>query len=407
VGTLDEYYLYQMKSFLIVGAGFSGAVLARELADSLDRPIIVIDERSHVGGNCHTERDSSTDVLVHKYGPHVFHTNRKDVWSYIQQFDDFAPFINHVKASIPAGVFSLPINLHTINQFFGVRLGPEAARRLIKEKGDSSIRDAKNFEEEALRIMGRELYEAFFRGYTQKQWGCDPRELPTSLLKRLPFRFNYDENYYDSIYQGMPRSGYTAIVERILKHPRISIQLTTRFDQTRSEDHEAVFYTGSLDGYFGYSQGRLGYRTVFWKEQEVVGDYQGNAVINYPDIVDKHTRIIEYKHLMPWESHDRSIVCTEFSKETNKGDIPYYPKRLKGDLELLANYRALATQESRERNVFFLGRLATYRYLDMHQVIAEAIDFSKSFLRWRKSPEESWRPIFSDAIASVPDSKGG
>lgn len=384
-----------MKPFLIVGAGFSGAVLAREIAVHLRHPVLVLDERPHVGGNCHTERDPSTNVLVHKYGPHIFHTDREDVWNYVRQFDDFGPFVNRVKASISRGIFSLPVNLHTINQFFGVRLGPEEARKLLAGKADKSIGEPQNFEEQALKFLGPELYYAFFHGYTKKQWGCDPRELPASILKRLPVRFNYDDNYYYSSYQGIPRAGYTHIVGGILNHPLITVKLGTRFEKWMMKDHEATFYTGPLDGYFNYGHGRLGYRTVFWDRLECEGDYQGTALINYPDLKEPHTRIIEHKHFMPWETHDKTIVFTEFSKETTADDVAYYPKRLKSDLDLLARYKEMARQESQDQSVFFLGRLATYRYLDMHQVIGEALDFSRQFFSWRLDPKKTICPVFS------------
>ena len=384
-----------MKPFLIVGAGFSGAVLARELALHLNRPIIVIDERPHVGGNCHTERDPATNVLIHKYGPHIFHTDRKEVWDYVHQFDDFGPFVNRVKASIAQGIFSLPVNLHTINQFFGVRLGPEDARRLLASKADTSIGEPQNFEEQALKFLGPELYYAFFHGYTKKQWGCEPRELPASILKRLPVRFNYDDNYYYSPYQGIPRTGYTHIIERILDHPKITVKLGTRFEEGMVSDHEATFYTGPLDGYFNYRYGRLGYRTVFWNSSESVGDFQGTALINYPDVKEPHTRIIEHKHFMPWEKHEKTVVFTEFSKETGPEDVAYYPKRLKADLDLLARYQEVARQEAPAQKLFFLGRLATYRYLDMHQIIGEALDFSKQFLAWQADPKAGSCPVFS------------
>jgi len=384
-----------MKPFLIVGAGFSGAVLAREIAVQLDHSVLVLDERPHVGGNCHTERDPATNVLVHKYGPHIFHTDRKEVWGYVHQFDDFGPFVNRVKANISQGIFSLPINLSTINQFFGVRLGPEEARQFLAGKGDASIKEPQNFEEQALKFIGPELYYAFFHGYTKKQWGCEPRELPASILKRLPVRFNYEDSYYYSPYQGIPRTGYTHIIERILDHPQITVKLATHFEKEMVKDYEATFYTGPLDGYFGYTHGRLGYRTVFWDRIEGEGDYQGVAQMNYPDLKDAFTRKIEHKHFMPWETHDKTVVFTEYSKETTADDVAYYPKRLKPDLDLLARYQDLARQESQDQNLFFLGRLATYRYLDMHQVIGEALDFSRRFFAWRVDPKKTTRPVFS------------
>lgn len=366
---------------LVVGAGFSGAVFAREVAETGIR-CLVIDSRDHLAGNCHTERESATGVMVHRYGPHIFHTSNPVVWDYVQRFSEWVPFINRVKASIPKGVFGLPVNLHTINQYFGKRFGPVEARAFVDRLGDDSIQEPANFEEQALKFLGRDLYESFFHGYTRKQWGCDPKELPASILQRLPVRFNYDDSYYNSRWQVMPKEGYTAVVRSILDHPLIEVKLSTPWDPAMKDEFEHVVFTGPIDQFYGYSEGRLGYRTVFWERSEATGDFQGNAVINYPDLADKHTRIHEHKHFAPWESHERTCVFTEFSKETDPDDVPYYPKRLDGDKAMLASYEALASQETK---VSFLGRLATYRYLDMHQVIAEALEFSRTFIDARSA----------------------
>lgn len=366
-------------------------MLARELATELDADILVIDRRLHIAGNCFTGRDPDTGVMVHHYGPHIFNTSNKEVWDYVHRFGEFKPFINRVKASIPQGVFSLPINLHTINQFFGLRLRPDEARLFIGAKADSNIGEPQNFEEQALKFVGQELYEAFFRGYTKKQWGCDPKELPASILKRLPVRFNYDDNYYGSQYQGIPVCGYTEVVRRILDHPRIAVQLGLDWQEAMRDQFEFVFYTGPLDAFYGHEFGRLSYRTVHWERETHNRDFQGNAVINYPDEAVPHTRVHEHKHFAPWESHDRTAVFTEFSKETRNGDEPYYPKRLAADMDVLDKYRARAAAET---DVFFLGRLATYRYMDMHHVIGEALAFSHNFAAW-KAGRISERPLFA------------
>jgi UDP-galactopyranose mutase len=367
-----------MKPFLIVGAGLAGAVLARELATHTDRSVLVIDQRSHIAGNCHTSRDESTGIMVHEYGPHIFNTNSTEVWNYVNSFGEFVPYINRVKAETNRGIFSLPINLHTINQFFGTTFSPREAEQFIASLGDRTIGEPKNFEEQALKFLGRELYETFFYGYTQKQWGCDPKELPASILKRLPVRFNYDDNYYNAKYQGIPRHGFTAVVAAILQHPNIQIQLNTEFEPGTRSDFEHIFYTGCLDGFFNYRLGRLGYRTVYWSKEEAEGDFQGNAVINYTTATIPFTRIHEHKHFTPWENHQKTLFFTEFSKETTATDIPYYPKRLNQDRELLAAYRHLAEQE---RHISFLGRLGTYRYMNMDQVIGESLQFSRSFMQ--------------------------
>lgn len=385
-----------MKPFLIVGAGLAGAVLARELANHTDRPVLIIDQRSHIAGNCHTERDADTGIMVHVYGPHIFNTNSTTVWNYVNTFGEFVPYINRVKAKTTHGIFSLPINLHTINQYFGTTLSPIEAQHLIKTLGDKHIREPQNFEEQALKFIGRELYEAFFYGYTQKQWGCHPRELPASILKRLPVRFNYNDNYYNAKYQGIPRHGFTAVISAILNHPQIQIKLNTGFESDMRSEFEHVFYTGALDGFFDYSLGRLSYRTVFWTKEETLGDAQGNAVINYAESTVPFTRRHEHKHFAPWEEHQKTLVFTEFSKETSASDVPYYPKRLTQDTQLLAAYRQRAEQE---QHLSFLGRLGTYRYMNMDAVIEESLQFSHDFLQ--AFGDGRSRPIFPNVEAPV------
>ena len=376
--------------YVIIGAGLAGAVLARELADAIECRITIFEAKNHIGGNCYTERDPATQIMVHKYGPHIFNTNREDVWNYVNRFVRFRPFVNRVKAKIDKGIFSLPVNLHTINQFFGKTFTPEEARKFIESIADKSIGEPANFEEQALKMIGRELYEAFFYGYTKKQWGCEPRELPASILKRIPVRFNYNDSYYDSLFQGIPEQGYTEMVRNFLDHKKITLLLGTPFDPSSADSRAHLFYTGPLDAYFGFKFGRLGYRTVNFEREEAVGDFQGNAVINYPNVDVPFTRIHEHKHFAPWESHEKTIYFREFSKETEPNDVPYYPKRLSRDVDLLRKYIRLAESE---KATSFLGRLGTYRYLNMDQVIGESLDFADLFLKCvkgRKSP-----PVFS------------
>ena len=365
--------------FLIVGAGFSGAVLANQLAKELDCTIDVWDERNHVAGNCHTKRDTETNVMVHEYGPHIFNTDKKEIWDFVNSFVEFIPFINRVKANYKGNIYSLPVNLHTINQFFNKTFGPEEAKVFIDSLGDKSITDPQSFEEQALKFLGKDLYHAFFYGYTKKQWGCEPSELPASILKRLPVRFNYNDNYYNNIYQGIPVNGYTELVEKLLDSPKINISLNKKFNYSSEllDSYSHIFYTGPIDAFFEYKFGRLGYRTVTFEKHTADGDHQGNAVINYCDETVPHTRVHEHKHFAPWEVHEKTVYFKEFSKETTEKDIPYYPKRLDGDKIILEAYRAEAMQSA---NLSFLGRLATYRYMDMHHVIGEALHFAQSFM---------------------------
>lgn len=359
------------RKYLIIGAGFSGAVIAEQLAKSAGNSIVVVDERSHIGGNCYTERDEETNVMVHRYGPHIFNTDNTEVWNYIQQFCEMKPFINRVKSIYKGNVYSLPINLHTINQFFGSTLSPKEAKDFINSVADQSIEVPQNFEEQALKFIGKDLYQAFFYGYTKKQWGCEPTDLPASILKRLPVRFNYDDNYYANPFQGIPQDGYTAIFEKMLAAPNIEVNLNKKFDPTwdvSAYDH--VFYSGPIDAYFNFKFGRLSYRTVYFERNVDEGDFQGNAVINYADPEIPFTRVHEHKHFTPWETHEKTVYFKEYSKETDIDDVPYYPKRLKSDLDILEQYE---NEVNKLTNTTFIGRLATYKYMDMHHVIAEAL----------------------------------
>ncbi len=360
----------------VIGAGLSGAVIGRELAEA-GHQVEVFDRRDHIAGNCHTERDADTGVMVHVYGPHIFHTDDVEVWDYVNRFQTFKPYKNRVKTTSRDQVFSLPVNLHTINQFFGKTLRPDEAKAFIEEQADTSITDPQTFEEQALRFVGRDLYEAFFEGYTQKQWGCSPKDLPASILKRLPVRFNYDDDYFFHKFQGMPENGYTQMVERILDHPRIAIRLNSSFERAQKDDYDHTFYSGALDGYFDYAKGRLGYRTLDFERFTYDGDYQGCAVMNYGELSIPYTRITEHKHFSPWEKHEGSVCYREFARECGSDDIPYYPIRLVKEKEQLAEYVALANAET---DISFVGRLGTYRYLDMDVTIREALDTTRLFL---------------------------
>ena len=363
-----------MKKIAIVGAGFSGAVIARELALN-GFSVEVFESRSHVAGNCHTQRHE-TGVMVNQYGPHIFHTDDEEVWNYVNKWDRFMPYINRVKSHQNGTVYSMPINLHTINQFYNKDFNPELAKEFINMIGEDIV-DPQNFEEQALSMIGKDLYEAFFKGYTKKQWGIDPTQLPSSILKRLPVRFNYDDNYYNHKYQGIPENGYTHIVEQILDHSNIKVHLNAEFDPLERRDFDHTFWSGPIDAFFNHEFGRLGYRTLKFEEFEATGDYQGNAVINYPSEDVPYTRITEHKHFAPWENHDRTVCYKEYSSECGESDIPYYPIRLVNDKDLLDKYLDEAEQVE---GVTFIGRLGTYRYMDMDVTIREAMDQVKQFL---------------------------
>lgn len=367
------------EKILIVGAGLSGAVIGRELAQE-GYKVDILDARNHIGGNCHTVRDEATGVMVHVYGPHIFHTDDAEVWDYVNGFTTFMPYKNRVKTTSGGQVFSLPVNLHTINQFFGKTFRPDEARVFLEEQADKTISDPQTFEEQALRFVGNDLYEAFFKGYTQKQWGCSPTELPASILKRLPVRFNYDDNYFFHKFQGMPENGYSEMIEGILDHPNIHVSLETSFQRDQVAGYAHVFYSGPLDGYFDYELGRLGYRTLDFERFTYDGDYQGCAVMNYGDVAVPYTRITEHKHFSPWEEHKGSVCYREFSRACGPDDIPYYPIRLVEEKAQLADYIGRAEQE---KGVTFVGRLGTYRYLDMDVTIREALDTARLYLARR------------------------
>lgn len=362
--------------FAIVGAGFTGAVLAKELAEA-GHTIEVFESRDHVAGNCYSERDENSNIMIHKYGPHIFHTDNQEVWDYVNRYADFMPYTNRVKTTSQGRVFSLPINLHTINQYFNKTLNPVEAQNFIKSIANDNIKTPQSFEEQALKFVGKDLYEAFFKGYTVKQWGVDPKELPASILKRLPVRFNYDDNYFNHKFQGMPKEGYTSIVKKILDHPNIKIHLNVTFQKEKRNNFDHIFYSGPLDAWFEYSEGRLGYRTLDFVREDHTGDYQGCAVMNYGDQNVPYTRISEHKHFAPWEHHDKTIVFKEYSRACTESDIPYYPIRLVNEKAMLNVYIEKAKNES---GVSFLGRLGTYRYLDMDVTIAEALFASKKTL---------------------------
>jgi UDP-galactopyranose mutase len=378
------------KTIAIAGAGFSGAVIARQLAEA-GWKVEVFDPRPHVAGNCHTERDNDTGVLVHRYGPHIFHTADEEVWAFVNRFGEFKPFRHRVSATVADGrVLGLPINLTTINAFFGKDFTSEEARQFIADLGEGGPEAPANFEEQGLRFVGRDLYQAFFQGYTRKQWGIEPKLLPASILKRLPVRFDRNDEYFNHPHQAMPVGGYTPIVKSMLSAPGVTVHLGRALGRADLRTFHHVFYTGPLDGYFDYELGRLSYRTLEFRHVRKAGDHQGCAVMNYCDQAVPHTRITEHKHFAPWESHGSTVISEEFSRAASPGDIPYYPVRLAGADPLLVAYVERARLE---KKVTFVGRLATYRYLDMDVCIGEALRCAREFLDSQARGVDA--PIFS------------
>ena len=362
--------------YCVVGAGFTGAVIARALAEA-GLKTLVVDERPHAAGNCHTRRDPGTGVMTHVYGPHIFHTADERVWSYAQRFATMRPYRHRVHATAQGAVYSLPINLLTINQFFRTTLRPCEARAFVAAKA-SAIAAPANFEQQALAMVGEDLYRAFFRGYTIKQWGVAPDRLPAAILKRLPLRFNYDDGYFAHPHQAIPEQGYTAMVEAILDTPNLELRLGARFEDL-DETFAHVVYSGPLDRYFGYDLGRLGYRTLDFETFRAEGDFQGAAVMNYCDEDVPYTRVTEHKEFAPWEKDrfSRTICYREFSRFCGPDDVPFYPLRLADEEALLHRYVARANATA---GVTFVGRLGSYRYLDMDVAIGEALDAGEAML---------------------------
>ena len=364
-------------SVLVVGAGLTGAVIARELAEA-GLNVRVIDQRGVIAGNCYTERDGETGVMMHRHGPHIFHTDNDRIWDYANRFDTFRPIRCQVRATVGGQVYSLPVNLHTINQFFGRAMGPEEARAFIAARASGTMEEARSFEDVALAGIGPELYKAFFHGYPIKQWGRDPKDIPASVLKRLPIRFDYDDNYFHHRRQACPENGYTAFIGAILEHPSITVELSRPYagDADR-EGHEHVFFSGGLDRWFDYRLGDLSYRTLDFEVSRHEGSFQGCAVMSYPEVEVPHTRISEHMYFAPWDEVTGTVVFHEYSRDARRDDTLYYPLRLVNDKAVLGEYVKLAEEE---RGVTFVGRLGTYRYLDMDVCIEEALQTAAAYL---------------------------
>ncbi len=362
----------------IVGAGLAGSTIAHKLAIA-GHAVEVFEARGHIAGNAYTERDPITGVMVHKYGPHIFHTDNENVWKFMGQFCELVPYIQRTKAVREGTIWSLPINLHTINQFYRTQWSPAEAREVIADRAAASgiVGEPRNFEEQVLSTLGRDLYEAFFYEYTLKQWGRLPTALPAEIAKRIPLRFDYSDNAFNHPHQGIPRAGYTSAVFNMLDHSFITTRLGEKLRRDAAASFDHVFYSGPLDEWFDYKFGRLSYRTLDFDHQIIEGG-QGCSVINNCDAYPRWTRSTEHKHFTPWESHDSSIVSREYSREAEEGDEPFYPIRLHDEMAMLSRYAELAEGEKRTT---FIGRLGTYQYLDMDKVIANSLRDAGEFLR--------------------------
>lgn len=363
-----------MYDYLIVGAGLFGAVCARELTDSGKR-VLVVEKRQHTGGNVYTERTEG--INVHKYGAHIFHTNDRKVWEYVNRFADFNRYTNSPVANYKGELYSLPFNMYTFNKMWGVVTPEEAEKKIAEQRGEITA-EPENLEEQAISLVGRDVYEKLVKGYTEKQWGRDCRELPAFIIKRLPVRLTFDNNYFNALYQGIPTGGYTKMVEAMLSG--IEVRLSTDYLAEKAElDRlaEKIIYTGAIDAYFGFSLGKLEYRTVrFETELLDIPNYQGNAVVNYTDRETPYTRIIEHKWFEFGKDENgkelpKTVISREYSKEFDEGDEPFYPINDERNGALYERYRQLA---EKEKNVIFGGRLGEYKYYDMDKVISAALE---------------------------------
>lgn len=369
---------------IVVGSGFFGLTVAERAASQKGSRVLIVERRNHIGGNAYSDAEPETGIEVHKYGAHLFHTSNKRVWDYVNQFTDFTDYQHRVFAMHKGTAYQFPMGLGLINQFFGKYYSPDEARKLIEEQTDGLNPDeAKNLEEKGIALIGRPLYEAFVRDYTAKQWQTDPKDLPASNISRLPVRYTFNNRYFNDTYEGLPVEGYTAWLENMAAHENIEVRLDTDWfevrDEIRAESPDApVVYTGPLDRYFDYSEGRLGWRTLdFETEVLETGDFQGTPVMNYNDAEFDYTRIHEFRHFHPEREDkypkDKTVIMKEYSRFAEDDDEPYYPINTPADREMLLKYRERAEQETNEEKVFFGGRLGTYQYLDMHMAIGAAL----------------------------------
>jgi len=361
---------------IVVGSGLFGLTIAERAARELGLRVLVLDRRSHVGGNAFSENDPETGIEVHRYGAHLFHTSNARVWEYVNRFTGFTGYQHRVFTVYQGRVYPMPINLATICSYFGRYLSPDEARALVAEQASEvSETAATNLEDKAISLIGRPLYEAFFRGYTAKQWQTDPRELSPEIVTRLPVRYTFDNRYFDDVYEGLPVDGYGTFLQRMAATPGVDVRLGVDYFDVRDDLPPGVptVYTGPLDRYFDFVDGELSWRTLdFEREVLAKGDFQGTPVMNYADLDIPWTRIHEFRHFHPERAYpaDRTVIVREYSRFAGRSDEPYYPINTPADRDILTRYRKRAASE---KNVLFGGRLGTYKYLDMHMAIASAL----------------------------------
>ncbi len=359
-----------MYDYLIVGAGFYGSICAHELKKR-GYTVCVIDNRNHIGGNCYTENKDG--INIHTYGPHIFHTSNEEVWRWINQFVEFNNFSLRIVANYKGEIYALPFNMWTFNKLWGIT-HPHEAKKLIDEQS-SYITEITNLEEQAIKLVGKDVYEKLIKNYTAKQWRKDPKELPKEIITRLPFRLTYDNNYFNDKYQGIPIGGYTQIFEKLLDG--IEVKLGMDYFKDELPEHNKVIYTGPIDKFFGYKYGQLEYKTTRFEHFKFDTDnYQGCAVMNYTDSDTTYTRTIEHKHFEPNIKTESTWVTWEYPTQYKADETePYYPVNDKDNNEMYQKYK---TESEKLENIYFGGRLAEYKYYDMHQVISSALNFIKT-----------------------------
>ena len=369
-----------MYDYLIVGAGLYGAVIAQKAREA-GKSVLVIEKRSHIAGNVYTE--DVEGIHVHKYGAHIFHTNNKTVWDYVQKFSEFNRFTNSPVANYKGELYSLPFNMYTFNKMWGV-VTPEEAAAKIAEQRKEITSEPSNLEEQAISLVGRDIFEKLVKGYTEKQWGRDCKDLPAFIIKRLPVRLTYDNNYFNALYQGIPVGGYTRMVENMLSGVEVRLGVDYLADKAWWDSQaKTVVFTGPIDAYFGFALGALEYRSVRFETEVLdIPNFQGNAAVNYTDRETPWTRIIEHKWFEFGKDENgndlpKTVISREYSSEWKPGDEPYYPVNDEKNSTLYAKYKELA---SREEKVIFGGRLGEYKYYDMDQVIAAALSRIESLL---------------------------
>ncbi len=380
----DLVRLANSSDVIVVGAGLFGLTVAERIASQLSKKVTIIEKRDVIGGNAFSYFDDKSGIEIHKYGSHLFHTSNERVWEYVNQFTRFTDYKHKVFTKHNGEIYSMPVSLHTLSQFFGKDMSPEEARILLSKDAGIDSKDFENFEDKAIAAVGREIYEAFFKNYTLKQWQVEPKKLPADIFTRLPIRYNLNSEYFNDKHQGLPVDGYQKWFSNMVQNPNINLLMSADYFQIKEEldlAKKVVIYTGPIDRYFDYRHGELSWRTLDFEFESIeLEDFQGTSVMNYADAPPFFTRIHEFKHLHPERRYksNQTVIAREFSRKATKSDEPYYPINSKSDREMLVLYRE---DMAKEKAVFFGGRLGTYQYLDMHMAIASALTLFENELK--------------------------